>query len=124
MWGIVNKSPDSVDGRSMVHGVGNLVKTANFAKAKLDGAMRISNQEVIEMAYHLMRNEGLFLGSSSALNCIGAVRLARKLGFGKVIVTVLCDSGVRYISTLYHPRWQEEHGLVPRARTLDFIKDE
>lgn len=123
LLGILQKSEVPVDGRSMISGVGCLVKTANFAKAKLDGAMRISDQETIEMAYYLMRSEGLFLGGSSAMNCVAAVKLARTLGFGKVVVTMLCDGGARYVSSLYHPRWQEEHGLVPRSRSLDFIRE-
>lgn len=123
LLGLVNRQDTPLEGRSMVEGVGSLVKTANFAKAKLDGAMRISDQEVIEMAYYLMRNEGLFLGASAAFNCVAAMRLAKKLGFGKVIVTILCEGGARHVSSLYHPRWQEEHGLVPRSRTLDFVKE-
>lgn len=123
LMGIVNHQEAPVEGRSMVESVGCLVKTANFAKAKLDGAMRISDQETIEMAYYLMRTEGLFLAPSAAMNCVAAMRMAKKLGFGKVIVTILGEGGSRHINGLYHPRWQEEHGLVPRSRTLDFVKE-
>jgi cysteine synthase len=74
------------------------------------------------MLYFLLRREGLFLGSSSAINVCGAARLAREGGPGQVIVTILADGGQRYLSKLYRPEWLEERGLAPRAQGLEFLE--
>lgn len=78
-----------------IEGIGIGRITANFAKAKLVGAKQVADKEAIEMVYYLMRNEGLAVGPSSALNVCGAVKVARELGPGHVIVTLLCDGGDR-----------------------------
>jgi cysteine synthase A len=76
------------------------------------------------MAYYLLRNEGIFVGPSAALNVVGAVKAAKKLGKGNVVVTILCDSGDRYISKLYNKEWLEKEKLVPicTGKDIDFIK--
>ena len=97
------------------------------------------------MAYYLLRNEGIFVGPSAALNVVGAVKAAKKLGNdyyynnniitiitiiilllgkGNVVVTILCDSGDRYISKLYNKEWLEKEKLVPvcTGKHIDFIK--
>eukprot|EP01132_Coremiostelium_polycephalum_P006216 gene6216-7741_t len=108
--------------RSFYEGVGVNRKTENFNKAQLDGAYKGTEQEGIDMAHHLLRKDGLFLGGSSALNCAGAVKLARKLGPGHTIVTVLCDSGHRYTSRLYSKSWLESNQFkVNESETLDFV---
>jgi len=99
--------------RSFYEGIGINRQTENFAKAKLDGAIKGTEIEGVEMAYHLLRNDGLFIGASSALNCVGVVRLAKKLGPGHVIVTVLSDGGQRYLSKLYNKEWLEQNKLMP-----------
>jgi len=71
-----------------------------------DGAFQGSEHEGVAMAHHLLRHDGLFVGGSSALNCVGAVKLARKLGPGHTIV--LCDSGQRYSSRIFNPSWLAE----------------
>ena len=81
----------------------------------------MTDQEAVEMAYYLMKNEGMFLGSSSAVNCVGAVRMARKLGPGHTVVTVLCDGGARYMSKLYNEPFLEARGLTHNAQALEFI---
>ena len=74
------------------------------------------------MAYYLQQKEGLFLGPSAALNVVGAVKLARKLGPGHTIVTILCDGGDRYMSKLYNKKWLEDKGLTPtRSKDLNFV---
>jgi cysteine synthase A len=76
----------------------------------------ISDQECIDTVYRLLLREGLFLGGSSGINVAAAMRVAKNLGPGHVIVTVLCDTGGRYQSRLYNPAWLEEKGLkVPAA---------
>ena len=70
--------------------------TNNFAKSQLDGAIRVNDQEVIEMIYYLNKYDGIQIGPSSAMNCCGAVKLARKLGPGHSIATILFDAGERY----------------------------
>lgn len=83
-------------GSSEIEGIGIGRITNNFKQAKLDKAIQCLDAEAIEMAYYLMRNDGLFVGPSAALNVCGAVKLARELGPGHTVVTVLCDGGERY----------------------------
>lgn len=105
---------------TIVEGVGIDRVTANFAEALplLDGAFQCSDSEAVAMARHLVQHDGIFVGSSSALNCVGAVKLARKLGPGHTVVTLLCDSGLRHLSRF----WNDEHltklGLLPVDRTV------
>lgn len=77
----------------ITEGVGLNRLTANFQAASIDEAVQCSDQEAVDMAQFLLHNEGLYVGSSSAVNCVGAVKLARlaKLGRGQTVVTVLCD---------------------------------
>ena len=67
----------------------------------IDSAWRVSDAEAVAMARRLLRDEGLFVGSSSALNCVGALRAARELGPGHTVVTVLCDGGARHLSRFW-----------------------
>eukprot|EP00658_Telonema_sp_P-2_P071318 TRINITY_DN60598_c0_g1_i1.p1 TRINITY_DN60598_c0_g1~~TRINITY_DN60598_c0_g1_i1.p1 ORF type:complete len:189 (-),score=48.74 TRINITY_DN60598_c0_g1_i1:296-862(-) len=112
------------EGSSISEGIGIDRKTANFATSVLDGAMQGTDREAVEMAYFLMRNEGLFVGPSAALNVVGAVKLARILGPNKTIVTVICDGGDRYRSKIFNPQWLEEHSLTPvhRGKGLEFVQ--
>ncbi len=107
-------------------GVGISRITANFhqIESKLDGSFQANDTEVVEMAYHVMRNDGLFIGPSAALNLVGAVKVARELGPGKTVVTILCDGGERYASKLYNNEWLEQRKLTPKhtERNLDFVK--
>ncbi|GLT61649.1 hypothetical protein SLA2020_343410 [Shorea laevis] len=73
------------------------------------------------MSRLLLKNNGLFLGSSSAMNCVGAVRVAQALGPGHTIVTILCDSGMRHLSKFYDAQYLSEHGLAPTATGLEFM---
>ncbi len=109
-------------GSSITEGIGIMRVTANFARAKLDGAFQGSDQQMVSMAHYLLRHDGLFVGSSAALNCVGAVKLARQLGPGKVIVTMLCDGGGRYQSRLYDRAWLAERNLVGQSANLQFME--
>ena len=73
--------------------------------APIDDAYRISDEEALPILYDLLQHEGLCLGGSSAINVAGAIRLAKELGPGHTVVTVLCDSGTRYQSKLYNPEF-------------------
>ena len=75
------------------------------------------------MAFYCLRNEGVFIGPSAALNVVGAVKLARQLGPGATVCTVLCDGGDRYASKMYAPGWLAERGLGPSASgtAIDFV---
>jgi len=104
------------DGGSVTEGIGIKRLTRNLARAVIDDAMRITDAEMIDMLFHLSRHDGLFQGTSSALNMAAAYRigLANK-GSGKTIVTMLCDHGSRYASKLLSPEWLEEKGFAVQA---------
>lgn len=98
-------------GATITEGIGIGRLTANMALARVDGVFDGVDQEAVDMAYHLLHHEGLFVGPSAALNVTGAVKAARTLGPGHVIVTVLCDGGDRYRSKLYDAAWLQSKGL-------------
>ena len=99
------------EGSSVAEGIGQGRITANLEGAPIDTQFRISDAEGMEWVERLLAEEGLCLGLSSGINVAGAVRLARHLGPGKRIATILCDTGFRYLSTLYNREWLEAKGL-------------
>lgn len=106
---------------TITEGIGINRITRNFAMAKLDGAFRGTDREAVEMSRFLLKNDGLFLGSSSAMNCVGAVRVAQAIGTGHTIVTILCDSGMRHLSKFYDAEYLSQLGLTPKAIGLEFL---
>ncbi|KAK6785670.1 hypothetical protein RDI58_019125 [Solanum bulbocastanum] len=106
---------------TITEGIGINRLTENFKMAKLDGAFRGTDMEAVEMSRYLLKNDGLFIGSSSAMNCVGAVRVAKALGPGYTIVTILCDSGMRHLSKFHNDEYLSEHGLTPSATGLEFL---
>lgn len=90
---------------SITEGIGNSRVTANLADTPIDTAVTIDDQTTINMVYHLLYHEGLCVGASSGLNVAAAVWLANQLGPGHTVVTLLCDSGLRYQSRLFNPQW-------------------
>ena len=103
-------------------GIGRIVE--NFKKAKLDGAFQGDDLEAVNMIYYLMRNEGICIGPSAALNLVGAVKVAKKMGPGHTICTVLCDAGERYSSKVFNKGWLKEQDLNPTSTAgydLSFI---
>jgi cysteine synthase A len=90
-------------GSSVTEGIGQGRITGNLAGLTLDDAFQIPDEEALPLLFDLMRHEGLALGGSSAINVAGAIRLARELGPGATIVTVLCDGASRYASKLFNP---------------------
>ena len=94
-------------------GIDRLVNNFTEHEHCITDALRVGDQDAVNMAWHLLRKEGLFLGSSSGLNCSAAVRVARRLGPGHTIVTVLCDGGQRHLTKLYNLDFLAEHSLTP-----------
>ena len=90
-------------GPSMTEGIGNSRVTENLAPAKIDDAVQVDDQEMVDMVYRLLHQEGWFFGSSSGINLGAAVKIAKDLGPGHTIVTILCDGGSKYQSRLYNP---------------------
>jgi len=111
-----------VVGDSISEGIGIKRITENFRAAVVDDAIRVDDRTMVEMAHYLVREEGLLLGGSAALNVAAAVRVARTLPPGSTVVTVFGDGGGRYLSRLYNPGWLLENGLVPKHRDLTFLE--
>jgi len=99
-------------GSSITEGIGTGRVTANLAGAPIDDAMRISDAETMHFVYRLLREEGLLLGSTSGINVAGAVRVAKQLGPGHTIATILCDGGAKYQSRLFNKAWIAERGFT------------
>jgi cysteine synthase len=101
------------EGSSITEGIGQGRVTGNLDSARIDDAFRIPDEEMLPVCYDLVQSEGLLLGGSSGINVAGAIRLAKALGPGKTIVTLLCDSGSRYQSKLYNPAFLRSKNLPP-----------
>jgi cysteine synthase len=99
------------EGTSITEGIGQSRITANLEGVKVDDAFRIEDADALRALFDLTRNEGMCLGGSSGINIVGAIEMAKKLGPGSTVVTVLCDYGTRYLSKLYNPAWLKEKGL-------------
>ena len=100
------------EGGSISEGIGNSRVTANLEGTPVDVAFQIPDSESIPLVYELIRKEGLLVGGSSAVNLAGALRMAGMLGPGHVIVTLLCDSGLRYRQRLFNRQFLAEKGLT------------
>ena len=98
-------------GDSITEGIGQGRITANLEDAVVDHPFQIPDEEALPVCFQLLQEEGLCLGSSSGINVAGAIRLAKELGPGKTIVTILCDSGTRYQSKLFNPQFLNKKGL-------------
>lgn len=106
------------EGSSVTEGIGQGRVTANLENVIVDHAWRISDEEMLPILFHLVREEGLCLGGSSGINIAGAYKLAKKLGPGKTIVTILCDYGNRYQSKLFNPTYLRGKNL-PLAHWME-----
>lgn len=111
------------EGSSITEGIGQGRITANLEGFRPDFACRVPDDEALAIVYRLVEEEGLVLGSSSGINVAGAIRMAKEMGPGHTIVTVLCDYGTRYASRLFNPAFLNSKSLpVPawleRANTL------
>ena len=99
------------EGSSITEGIGQGRITANLEGAVVDKAYLIPDDESLLAAFDLLQHEGYCLGGSSGVNVAGAIRLAKDIGPGKTIVTILCDGGARYMSKMYNPAFLREKGL-------------
>lgn len=99
------------EGSSITEGIGQGRITSNVAQAKVDLPFQIPDEEALPIVFDLLQDEGLCLGGSSGINVAGAIRLARELGPGHTIVTILCDGGQRYQSKLFNPAFLKEKNL-------------
>lgn len=107
----VNRGELVAEGNSITEGIGSSRITANFEGAKVDTAYSIPDSESVPLLHALLAEEGLCLGGSSGVNVAGAIRLARELGPGHVIVTVLADAGTRYSRKLFNPEFLRGKGI-------------
>ena len=103
------------EGNSITEGIGQGRITANLEGFRPDFSYRIDDQEIVRIVFELAEHEGLLMGGSTGINIAGAIRLARDLGPGHTIVTVLCDHGSRYQSKLFNPAFLAEKGLPSPA---------
>src|SRR3954465_708836 len=99
------------EGNSITEGIGNNRETENLKGFKPDGQYQITDEEMLPVLFNLITEEGLILGGATGINICGAIRLARELGPGKTIVTILADYGTRYQSKLYNPGFLRERSL-------------
>ena len=99
------------EGNSISEGIGQGRVTGNLEGLTIDHPFRVSDEEMLEVLYDLVMHEGLCLGGSAGINIAGAMKLARELGPGHTIVTILCDHGSRYQSKLFNPTFLKEKGL-------------
>ncbi len=102
-------------GGSITEGIGIGRITANMQDAPIDDAVHVEDAETVSYVYRLLREEGLFVGSTSGVNVAAAVRVARDLGPGHIVVTVLCDTGSKYLSRLFNREWLAHKGLLQAA---------
>ena len=99
------------EGNSVAEGIGVNFLTNNMKSALVDNAFKITDQEALPYIFNLLKHEGICLGGSSAINIAGAVQMAKELGPGHTIVTILCDYGDRYLSKIYNPTFLRRQGL-------------
>jgi len=99
------------EGSSISEGIGQGRITRNIEDAPIDDAVRVDDREMLEVLFDLARHEGLILGGSSGINVAAAMRVAREMGPGHTVVTILADSGTRYQSKLYNPDFLRERNL-------------
>lgn len=99
-------------GPSITEGIGNSRVTQNLAGAKIDGAVQVPDVDMVKMVYRMLREDGWFFGSSTGINLCAAAQIAKRLGPGHTIVTILCDAGHKYQSTLFNPAFLEARNLA------------
>jgi cysteine synthase A len=119
LYSYVKRGEIKSEGSSITEGIGIMRLTHNFSQAKVDDAVQVVDRSVVQMAHWLLRNEGFFVGSSSALNVWAAARVARDLAPGSRVVTFACDGGQRYQSRLFDEGWLSEKNLAPTEQPLE-----
>ena len=99
-------------GTSITEGIGTGRVTTNLEGTPIDDALRVSDEQTMHYVYRLLRDEGLILGSTAGINVAAAVMLAKQLGAGHTIVTILCDGGAKYQSRLFNKEWVAQKGFT------------
>lgn len=113
LYSYVKTGEIQLEGNSITEGIGNSRITANMEGAPIDDAIRVADPEAIQVIYQLLHKDGLFMGGSVGINVGAAVSLAKEMGPGHTIVTVLCDGGSRYQSKLFNREWLASRNLLP-----------
>ena len=111
LYSYIKTGEIKIEGNSITEGIGNSRITANMEGIPIDDAIRIDDKEALRVVYQLLQKEGLLMGGSTGINVGAAVALAKQLGPGHTIVTILCDSGARYQSRIFNPEWLKSKGL-------------
>ena len=113
LYSFVKTGEIKVEGNSITEGIGSSRVTANLEGTAIDDAVRIDDKACVTMVYRLLREEGLYVGGSTGINVAAAVHVAREIGPGHTIVTLLCDRGSLYFARLFNREWLAERGLLP-----------
>ncbi len=113
LYSYVKTGEIKIEGNSITEGIGNSRVTANMEGAPTDDAIQVDDVEAVRVVYQLLEKDGLFLGGSTGINVGAAVALAKQMGPGHRIVTILCDGGSRYQSKLFNREWLAGKGLLP-----------
>lgn len=111
LYSYIKTGEIKIEGNSITEGIGNSRITANMEDVPIDDGIQIQDPEAIRVIYQLLRQEGLFMGGSVGINVAAAVALAKEMGPGHTIVTVLCDGGARYQSRIFNSEWLTSKGL-------------
>jgi cysteine synthase len=111
LYSYVKTGEIKLEGSSITEGIGNSRITGNMAGAPIDDALQIDDPEALRVVYQLLHKEGLFMGGSVGINVGAAIALAKQMGPGHTIVTILCDGGSRYQSKIFNRTWLEAKGL-------------
>lgn len=124
MWSwFTHGHTDIDDGDSIAEGIGQGRVTENVKDTPVDSSVRVNDRILVEIVHYLLREEGLFLGTSSGVNIAGALRAALDLGKGQTVVTILADGAQRYMSRLFNKEWLAENELTPEGWGVEQIID-
>lgn len=113
LYSYVKTGEINPNGSSITEGIGSTRITGNMENVPIDDAIQVDDKEAVRVVYQLLEKDGLFMGGSVGINVGAAVALAKEMGPGHTIVTVLCDGGGRYQSRLFNREWLESKGLAP-----------
>ena len=111
MFSWIKNGEPKAEGNSITEGIGQSRITLNLKNSLIDDAVQVSDEEALNVIYNLLQKEGLSLGPSSGVNIAGSIKLGKKVGPGKIIVTILCDYGIRYSSKIYNIEFLKSKNL-------------
>ena len=115
LYSFIKRNKLESSGNSITEGIGTARITKNFDKALVDDAFQTSDTEALNIVYDLIEKQNIVLGGSSGINIAGAIKLARKMGPGKTIITILCDHGKRYASKIFNKEFLKNKNLpIPK----------